>query len=190
MKKLAFLMALLLVCSLCGCQSGLSEGGTASLSPEDTLTEALQALTVGSSTGHAVLLGADGTPAVPHNSGIALLLSGCVQYDIREFSAEENSATALVDITAPDAPALLLEATEAIDATDSQALAAWMEEALRGDYPTSEHTVTVQLVKAEGQWCVVTDFALSNALTGGLAQEYLQLQQQILGQLQEGGDRA
>lgn len=193
MKKLCLLLALLLVFSLCGCDSGLSSdkedpSETApALTAEGALEEALDALTGGGS-GRAVILGADGQPAVPANTGIALLLSSHVTFDVKEFSAEADTAVAKVEITAPDTAALLRKAMESGDWADPDALSAQVEALLKDGPATVEYTVDVRLVLVGENWCVVPDFALSNALTGGLTQTYMELQQELLSQLQEGGE--
>lgn len=198
MKKLCFLLALLLVFALCGCDSNLDpdddddddddRSPTVVLTAEETLQEALNALTGRESEGHAVLLGADGYPAIPQNTGIAQLLSACVTFQIKDISSKSSSATAQVKITAPDAPQLLRQAIEGMDTVEEEALYAKIETLLAQEYPTVEHTVEISLVKADESWCVVPSFELSNALTGGLTQAYMDAQQNLLSQLMEGGE--
>ncbi len=188
MKRFIIFLTLLLLCSMAGCESGLDGTQAAvKLEPREALEEALKGLTGQSSGEFAVLLGADGTPVVPENSGIAKLLSSYVTFEIQELSSGEDSATATVDITAPDAVALIQQLIGSVDVTDAEALYASMEALLQQEVPMVSSTVEIMLQKAEDSWCVVPDFALSNAITGGLTQAYQALQQAILDQLQ-GGD--
>lgn len=197
MKKLCFLLALLLVFALCGCESDPAPDDgddnddrepAVVLTVEETLREALNALTGQEAEGHAVLLGADGLPAVPQNSGVAQLLSSCVTYKVKDVSPKSDTAAAEVMITAPDSAQLIRQAVADMETVDEDALYTKLDELLKQDPPMVDYTVEVDLVKAEGSWCVVPSFELSNALTGGLTQAYLELQQNLLSQLQEGGE--
>lgn len=198
MKKICFLLALILAFTLCGCESNLDKDrdddddddreNTVTLTAEETLEEALQALTGGECGGYAVVLGADGKPAVPHNSGVAQLLSSYVTFEVKEFSSRKDTAEAALTITAPDASVLLRQVSQSVEAVDEETLYAQVEALLKQSPAMLDFNVTVQLVLTEEGWCVVPSFELSNALTGGLTQTYMQLQQELLAQLQKGGE--
>ena len=204
MKKLCLLLALLLMLNLCGCRyvkDILSDDDWASVSdrdedddrkkkaedPEEVLENTLKALT-GDEEAGGWLLGAGGTPVAPSNTGIAKLLSAYVTFDVESFEENDETAVATVTVTAPDAPALLKAAMEEVGGTDEEELTRCLEALLEDDPAMVTNTVEVQLVLAEDTWCVVPDLALSNALTGGLTQAYMELQQQIYNGLMEGGD--
>lgn len=209
MKKLCLLLALLLMLNLCGCRyirDILSDDDRTSVSdrdddgeddddddrrkaedPEKVLKNTLKALT-GDEEAGGYVLGADGTAVAPSNTGIAKLLSTYVTFDVESFEEHDETAEATVTITAPDTPALLKAAMEEMDGTDEEELTRCLEELLEDEPAMVTNTVEVQMVLADDTWCVVPDFALSNALTGGLTEAYIQLQQQIVNGLMEGGD--
>lgn len=194
MKKLCLLLAGLLLVSLCGCESGLRDDKQddretlPALTAEEALDEALDALTGGENPGYPVLLGADGQPATVQNTGVAMLLSSHVTCKVTEFTAGEDTATAQVKITAPDSQKLLTQALDNMASFDEEALYTQIEALLKNDPAMVSDTVQVQLVYVEGHWCVVPDFALSNALTGGLTQAYMDIQAMLISQLQKGGE--
>lgn len=199
MKKLCFLLALLFVFCLCGCESNLDTDDrdeddddevVVTLTAEEALEEALQALTGGESSGYAVILGADGYPSVPQNTGIAQLLSSYVTFDIEDFSSKKDTATASIEISAPDAPQLLKQAVAQLETVDADSLSAQLQPLLEQGPPMIDYVVEVQLVQVDKTWCVVPSFELSNALTGGLTQAYMDAQQNLLSQLLEGGEAA
>ena len=203
MKKICFFLVIVFLFSLCGCQyakdfiadkigESFSENRVMSTEEKDAsqmLENTLLVLSGEEEIGGAVL-GFDGMPAEPANSGMAKLLSGYVEFQIQSMEVDGDTAVAVVDITAPDSMALV---QELVDMTDDLSSAAELEENLKSllkdDPKLVTNTVEVQMCLVDDIWCVVPDMALSNAFTGGMTQWYLELQQSVYEGLLEGGEQ-
>lgn len=117
------------------------------------------------------------------NTGLAGAMMQKVTYTVRD--AEGGTLT--LEITAPDAAAILEQAVEGMDTFIAEAFQTEMEELLEGDVPIRTFTVEVEMGEAEGQWYPILSAELVNALTGGLPEAYAAAQQQIFDSLMEGG---
>ena len=148
---------------------------------ETALELILECLIDGQESQEAVLLGIDGMPvAVSPSKGLAALITAKMEYEILSVDTEDENGTARVQILAPDALALVEQALADMARYDATLFQENMAQLLEGDVAMLEYTVELELVKVEGDWCVVTNAQFSDAITGGLVSRYDQLQQKIL----------
>jgi hypothetical protein len=102
------------------------------------------------------------------------------------MEGEGKSAKAVLDITTADAVALINSAIEGMEAFDQTAFLENLENLLP-NAPTRTFRVEVQLRQVDGQWLVVMNAQLSNAVTGGLLDEYNAIRQEMLDSAMKGG---
>lgn len=172
-------LAILLLGTLSGC------GGQKA---EEALDAALSALVSGDSQ-NVPLLGLDGSPVTGfENEGLAQVISSRLQYEIKEVSAKGSKAAATVKITAPDTPGIIREVLDGMGEYDEEAFIARMAEKLEGSAPSAVFTVEVELQRVDGIWCLVPSAELSNAMTGGLLQAYVDQVRQIQSELMGGNE--
>ncbi len=188
MKKVRFIGLLLALTMLCGCFGGSKPKPASKKDLEKTVTTAMAALTVGD-VDEAVFLGVDGKPvSLAGNSGIAGKISAGTTYEVVSVEAEGKTGKAVLDITTTDAVALVYSAIEGMEVFDQAKFLENLEN-LIPDAPTRTFRVEVELRQADGQWLVVMNAQLSNAVTGGLLNEYNALQQELLGSIGKGGEQ-
>lgn len=158
----------------------LSFSGCASTpAAKDTLQDTLTALVSGDGQNVSVLA-PNGTPVTGiQSSGIAQIITGKVTFQIISVSEKGKTATATLSICAPDAVALMRQALADMDVYDAERFTANMSALLEGDIPTVSYEVEVTMQYVDGQWCLVPNNELSNALSGGLLQEQARLEQAI-----------
>ena len=188
MKKLCLLLAVLLALSLCACRGQETDEEEAPLSVDQALEEALEALTNGACE-KACMIGADGSLTFPQNTGLAAILSSYSTYEIGQVKADGDKATATVTITAPDSVTILKQVMEVSDDPASEEFAQKLTEILENDPPMLDFTVEVQLQQTQEGWGIVPSFELSNALSGGLAEEYQKLYEGLMDGMLEGGEQ-
>lgn len=153
---------------------------------EETVRLALDGIISGG-TEQPVLLGITGEPVpVSPATGVAGLISAKLEYEILSVQTQETSGLAQLRITAPDAVVLIQTAIAAMEQFDEAQLLTQVEQLLKQEYATVEYSVEVELAKVEKTWCVVTNEAFSDAITGGLISRYTQVQQTIMDALAGG----
>lgn len=188
MKKLRLIGLLLVLTLLCGCSIVIKPKTASKKDLEKTVTAAMDALTVGD-VDKAVFLGVDGEPvSLSGNSGIAGKISALTTYEVVSVEGEGKSGKAVLDITTADAVTLVYSAIEGMDTFDQGQFLSNLETMLP-EAPTKTFRVEVQLRQVDGQWLVVMDAQLSNAITGGLLDEYNTLQQKMLEAMAKGGEQ-
>lgn len=153
---------------------------------EETVRLALDGIISGG-TEEPVLLGITGEPVpVSQATGVAALISAKLEYEILSVQTQEDSGLAQLRIKAPDAVALIQTAIAGMEQFDEAQLLTQVEQLLKQEYATVEYSVEVELAKVEKTWCVVTNEAFSDAVTGGLISRYAQVQQAIMDALAGG----
>ena len=184
MKKVILLTAILaLLCAGCTPYSEVVPE-----TPQDVLEIGMYVLTGGANP-ESMVVGADGTPsALRAPTGLAAQISSQLSYEVVSVTETGDTATAVMNITAPDAVNLMYTALESLETYDEAAFTAEFEKLLTNAPATKTFSVNVQLQKLEGKWCMVMSDELSNALTGGLMAEYNAVRQAILDKLMEGGE--
>lgn len=180
MKKLvcAALAALALLLSACGGEDG----------PRRDLTATLTYLQTGEGEPYVYRVPAqeDGEP-----SAIAREIAEQTAFTVGEIAQDGETATASVQLTAPDALLLLREEARTLAKAgkdDTAALIAAVGERLDGSVPTKTFDVTVTLRLAGDHWYLVPSGALDDAFSGGLLGEYASLGAQAVERLAEEGD--
>lgn len=188
MRKLKILCSLLLVILLAGCIPNPDRlDPSVPNDPESVLSAAMSALVQGDNQ-LPVFLGMDGKPtALSGNTGLAAVITPKVTYHVTSLQKEGDTAVATLEITAPDVVKMVYTAVEGVDTYDEAAFTEKMEQLLE-NAETKTYTVEVEMVKVDGQWLFVTNAAFSNAITGGLIEEYAQLRQTIIDAFTEGGE--
>lgn len=184
MKKIILLMAILaLLCAGCTPYSELVPE-----TPLDVVEVAMYVVSGGSSPEHLVL-GPNGEPAVlSAPTGIGALISQQLSYEVVSLTENGDTATAVLNITSPDAVSLVYQALDGMQTYDEEAFVAQMERLLSDAPPTKVFQVNVELVKVDGTWCIQVNEEFSNAVTGGLIAEYSAVQQRILEAYLKGGE--
>lgn len=150
----------------------------------DTVMKALG----GEGTSERVLLGADGTPvSIAPSTGIAQLITSALTYKITALDEiDGKTALATLEITVPDAFAAVQASLAGMETYEESTFLDRMVAQLQETNATSTFTVQVELVLVEDRWCVVTNPAFSDAITGGLITRYAQIQQEIMDAFQGG----
>lgn len=192
MKKLCLLLAVVMALSLCGCHTEETDRDRekkSSVSADKALEQAMDALTLGSEEGGAVMIGADGTLTTPQNSGMAAILSQYVRYKVENVEEDGDNAVATLNISAPDSVTLIKQVMEKCDDPASQEFQDELVKILDNEPPMLDFSVDVQLQKTDEGWGIVPSFELSNALTGGLAAEYRKMYEQLMDGMLEGGEQ-
>ena len=148
---------------------------------ENALKLTMECLITGEEIQEAVLLGIDGMPVtVSPGKGLAALISAKMEYEIVSVDTGDETGTASLQIVSPDAMALVEQALAGMESYDAALFQETMAQLLEGRVAMQEYTVEMELVKVDGDWCVVTNAQFSDAITGGLVSRYDQLQQKIL----------
>lgn len=185
MKRVfALLLAALLVLSLAGCQVEETRRKKKTESAEDALQDSLEAL----AEGGTMMLAPDGS-AVGMNpaTGVASCITGALEFEIRSVKERSSSATAELEISAPDAVALVQQALEDMETFDEAVFLEKLEQ-LAENAEKKTFSVTVELTLADDCWCIIPNAEFSNAITGGLTGEYAAVRQSILDALTKGGE--
>ena len=186
MKKLRLIGLLLVLTLLCGCGILIKPKTASKKELEKTVAAAMDALTVGD-VDKAVFLSVDGEPVpLSGHKGIAAKIAAVTTYEVVSVEGEGKSAKAVLDITSADAVALINSAIEGMEAFDQTAFLENLENLLP-NAPTKTFRVEVQLRQVDGQWLVVMNAQLSNAVTGGLLDEYNAIRQEMLDSAMKGG---
>ena len=192
MKRSIFLIALvLLLCA--GCARPIEDetrptAAAGAETPREALEAAMEVLS-GEENDLPVFQGADGSPvSVTVNTGLAGVISRQSSYEVKSVETENGTATASLEITVPDISKLVHQALQSMDGFDEEAFAAALEALLEQNTDTKTYEVTVELTEIQGCWCIVPNAELSNALTGGLLEEYAAVRQEILDALAKGGE--
>lgn len=179
MKKVRLIGLLLVLTMLCGCGILIKPKAASKKDLEKTVSAAMAALTVGD-VDEPVFLGVDGTAvSLSGHSGIAGKISAVTTYQVVSVEAEGKTGKAVLDITAADAVALVYGAIEGMETFDQARFLTNLENMIP-HAPTKTFRVEVQLQQVDGQWLIVMNAQLSNAITGGLLDEYNALQQKLL----------
>ncbi len=188
MKRVRIIGLLLVLTMLFGCGRDAKPKPASKKDLEKTVTAAMGALTVGD-VDEAVFLGVDGEPvSLSGNSGIAGQISAVTTYEVVSVEGEGKSGKAVLDITTADAVALVYGAIEGMDTFDQEQFLSNLENMLP-NAQTKTFRVEVELRQVDGQWLVVMNAQLSNAITGGLLDEYNTLQQKMLEAMAKGGEQ-
>lgn len=188
MKNVRILGLLLALVMLCGCGRDAKPKPASKKTLEKTVSTAMAALTVGEED-TPVFLGVDGEPVALHgNSGIAGKISASTTYEVVSVEGLGDSGTVVLDITTADAVTLVYDAIEGMEKFDEEQFLANLERLLP-DAKTKTFRVEVELRQVDGQWLVVMNAQLSNAITGGLLDEYNALQQKMLEGAAKGGEQ-
>lgn len=186
MKKVRLIGVLLALTLLCGCSIVLKPKAASKKELEKTVTAAMTALTVGE-VDEAVFLGVDGEPvSLSGHKGIAAKICAGTTYEVVSVEGEGKSGKAVLDITTADAVALVYGAIEGMEVFDQARFLENLEN-LIPDAPTKTFRVEVELRQVDGQWLMVMNAQLSNAVTGGLLDEYNTIQQKLLDAAMKGG---
>lgn len=184
MKRLVILCLALALILCAGC-TPYSE--IVPQTPQDVLQIGMYVLTGGKNP-ESMIIGADGTPsALRAPTGLAAGISQQMTYEVVSLTESGETAAAVLNVTVPDAVALMYQALDGMETYDEAAFVEAFEKLLDNAPATKTFTVDVQLQKVDGKWCMVMNDALSNALTGGLMAEYNTVRQAILDKLMEGG---
>lgn len=193
MKRI-FLSILLVLLFCAGCSQPADEtqetGPTmvGAETPEEALEIAMSVL-AGEESDLPVFQGANGMPvSAASNSGLAGVISQQTSYEVKSVTTEKGTTTARMEITAPDMSKLVHKALEGMDGFDAEAFTAALEGLLEENTDQKTFTVQVELTEIQGCWCVIPNAELSNAVTGGLMEEYAVVRQDILDALVKGGD--
>ncbi len=186
MKKIRLIGLLLVLTLLCGCSIVIKPKAASKKELEKTVTAAMTALTVGE-VDKPVFLGVDGEPvSLSGHKGIAAKISAGTTYEVVSVEGEGKSGKAVLDITTADAVKLISSAIEGMEVFDQARFLENLENLLP-NAPTKTFRVEVQLRQVDGQWLVVMNAQLSNAITGGLLDEYNSIQQNMLDGAMKGG---
>jgi hypothetical protein len=190
MKRIvSLLLVVLLAVGMTACDwdlSFLSNKGKAVDPPDEMLESSLKALAEGQHG--TMVLGADGTAvAMNRPSGMAALITQQLEFDIEQVETDGDSATAHLEITAPDMAALVRQALEGVTAFEETVFLEKLEQLLQNNPETKTFSVKVELALTDDGWCIVPNGEFSNAITGGLAQAYNDLRQSILDAATKGG---
>lgn len=155
--------------------------------PQDVVEIGMYVITGGTNP-ESMVIGADGTPSpLRAPTGLAAKISEQLSYEVVSITETGDTATAVLNITAPDAVSLMYQALDGMETYDEAAFVEAFDKLLANAPATKTFTVDVQMQKTDGKWCMVMNDALSNALTGGLMAEYNTVRQAILDKLMEGG---
>ena len=149
--------------------------------PKQAINTVMKAL-AGEGTSERVLLGADGTPvSIAPGSGIAQLITSEIEYKVTAVDTmDDTTMQASLEITAPDALAAVRASLEGMQAYEESTFLERMTQQLLNSDAVTTFNVQVELVLVEDRWCVVTNPAFSDAITGGLITRYAQIQQEIM----------
>lgn len=191
MKRVFLLLALVLIfCAGCIPNEGTDTVPNGAETPEEALEIAMSVLSGGESD-RPVFQGANGAPVSSSgNTGLAGAISRQTSYEVKSVETADGITTALLEITAPDMTKLVREALKGMEGFDEEAFSAALEALLERNSDTKTFTVQVELTQIQGCWCVIPNAELSNAVTGGLMEEYTAVRQSILDALAKGGDGA
>lgn len=187
MKKriLSGIVLILAMILFAGCIPN-EEAGAAT--PEDALAAAMTAMTADTQSGQKIFLGSDGQPIAPAaNEGLALEISRLVTYSVTSVETDGDTATAQLEITAPDAAQLVKDALAGMETFDAEAFTVALEALLADEPAMKTFTVTVKLTRIDGAWYVLSNAEYANAITGGLVEAYNTVRQNIIDGLQKGG---
>lgn len=170
--RISLLLALVLVLTGCGRDSAVTKG------MDNFMTAWI------SGGADAQFMDSDGELVTGiANTGLAGAMMQKVTYAVRD--AEDGTLT--LEITAPDAAAVLEQAVAGMDTFSAEVFQTEMEELLEGEVPLRTFTVEVEMGEADGTWYPILSAEMVNALTGGLPEAYAAAQQQIFDSLMEGG---
>jgi hypothetical protein len=149
--------------------------------PKQAIHTVMKAL-AGEGTSERVLLGADGTPvSIAPGSGIAQLITSKIEYKVTAVdTVDDTTMRASLEITAPDALAAVRASLEGMQTYEESAFLDRMTQHLLNADAVTTFNIQVELVLVEDRWCVVTNPAFSDAITGGLITRYAQIQQEIM----------
>jgi uncharacterized lipoprotein len=184
MKKLIAIVAALLLLAGCTPESGKKQ----TVPADKVMEQSLEALVTGE--GDTMILASDGTAvAMGKPTGIAGVISGQLRYDVESVEVDGEKAEAEIEITAPDTVKLVQKALEGMTTFDEATFLLKMKQLAAEEPETVTFSLTVDMVLAENGWCIVPDNEFSNAITGGLANEYTAVRQAFLEALaKEGGE--
>ena len=187
MKMIRLIGLLLALTVLFGC--GGKDKPVSEKDLKKTVSAAMGALTAGD-VEEAVFLGVDGEPvSLSGHSGIAGKIAALTTYEVVSVEGQGKTGKAVLDITAADAVALVYGAIEGMEAFDQTQFLTNLE-AMLPDAPTRTFRVEVQLQQVDGRWLMVMNAQLSNAITGGLLDEYNALQQELLENAGKAGEQS
>ena len=185
-RLIAALAALALLLSACGGDDG----------PRRDLTATLTCLQTGEGEAYVYRAPAreDG-----ESSAIARAIAERTAFTVGEIARDGETASASVQLTAPDALLLLREEAEKAasgaetaegfpSADDAAALLEAVGERLDASVPTKTFDVTVTLRLVGERWYLVPSGALDDAFAGGLLGEYASLGAQAVERLAEEGE--
>lgn len=149
--------------------------------PKQAINTVMKAL-AGEGTSERVLLGVDGTPvSIAPGSGIAQLITSEIEYKVTAVDTmDDTTMRASLEITAPDALAAVRASLEGMQTYEESTFLDRMTQQLLNTDAVTTFNVQVELVLVEDRWCVVTNPAFSDAITGGLITRYAQIQQEIM----------
>lgn len=185
--KRGIMTGIILILVLCLCAGCTPYSELVPKTPRDVLDVAMYVLTGGESA-QPLLLGTNGKPvAMSAPTGLAKLIAEKVSYEVVSITEEGDSATAMLNITAPDAVPLVYQALEGMESFDEEAFTEAMQAQLEDDPATVNYNVQVQLQRVDGTWCMVSNAEFSNAITGGLMNKYNEVQQAIYDAFVKGG---
>ena len=179
MRKVRLIGLLLALSLLWGCGGGSKSKPASKKDLEKTVTAAMTALTVGE-VEEPVFLGTDGEAvSLSGHSGIAGKIAAGTTFEVVSVEGKGKSGKAVLDITTADAVTLVYSAIEGMETFDQAQFLTNLEKLLP-DAPVKTFRVEVELQQVDGRWLVVMNAQLSNAITGGLLDEYNTLQQKLL----------
>ena len=194
MKRMCcLLLALAAVCVLAGCNKEVTDSGkeeTVRVVRADETLELCMDAVVSGEMGTGMVLGTDGKPAaLTPPDGLAGAICRQVEYRVVSLEESGDQATAILEITAPDAVPLLYEALAGMESYDEAVFTQRFGDLLENDPATKVFTVTVELRLVDSQWCLVPNSQFSNAITGGLMDEYEAVRQSVVDAMTEGGEQ-
>lgn len=179
MRKVRLIGLLLALSLLWGCGGGSKSKPASKKDLEKTVTAAMTALTVGE-VEEPMFLGTDGEAvSLSGHSGIAGKIAAGTTFEVVSVEGKGKSGKAVLDITTADAVTLVYSAIEGMETFDQAQFLTNLEKLLP-DAPVKTFRVEVELQQVDGRWLVVMNAQLSNAITGGLLDEYNTLQQKLL----------
>lgn len=111
-----------------------------------------------------------------------------VEYEIADISIDKNVAEAEVKVIAPNTYVILESIASTMQENNVIELLDIFNKQLDEDYPIKEFNVTVNLKLVDEHWYLIVDGQLSNALTGGLVEQYSIMGEDIIEQLLEESD--
>lgn len=156
--------------------------------PQDLL-DIVEYVLAGGESYQPLIMGTEGTPVyLSTPTGLAGVISSKVQMEAVSVTESGETAKAVLNITAPDAVALVHQAIEGMETYDEAVFTGNMGTLLGKEHATKVFTVEVELRKVDGAWCMVTNEAFSDAITGGLMSSYNEVQQAIFDAFVKGGE--